>query len=56
MDFEILAPGHGALGSKADVTNFRLYLEHLRAPASRWRRRRRASISPGTRTGAASSR
>jgi glyoxylase-like metal-dependent hydrolase (beta-lactamase superfamily II) len=31
MDFEILAPGHGALGSKADVTNFRLYLEDLRA-------------------------
>ena len=30
MDFEILAPGHGALGGKADVTNFRLYLEDLR--------------------------
>jgi glyoxylase-like metal-dependent hydrolase (beta-lactamase superfamily II) len=31
MEFDILAPGHGALGSKADVTNFRLYLEDLRA-------------------------
>jgi glyoxylase-like metal-dependent hydrolase (beta-lactamase superfamily II) len=31
LDFEILAPGHGALGGKADVTNFRLYLEDLRA-------------------------
>ena len=30
LDFEILAPGHGALGGKADVTNFRLYLEDLR--------------------------
>ena len=31
MEFEILAPGHGRLGTKADVTNFRLYLEDLRA-------------------------
>jgi glyoxylase-like metal-dependent hydrolase (beta-lactamase superfamily II) len=31
MEFDILAPGHGALGGKADVTNFRLYLEDLRA-------------------------
>jgi glyoxylase-like metal-dependent hydrolase (beta-lactamase superfamily II) len=31
MDFEILAPGHGQLGGKVDVTNFRLYLEDLRA-------------------------
>jgi glyoxylase-like metal-dependent hydrolase (beta-lactamase superfamily II) len=31
MEFEILAPGHGALGSKTDVVNFRLYLEDLRA-------------------------
>lgn len=30
MEFDILAPGHGALGSKADVVNFRLYLEDLR--------------------------
>lgn len=31
MDFDILAPGHGPLGTKADVTAFRLYLEDLRA-------------------------
>lgn len=31
MEFDILAPGHGALGGKADVTNFRLYFEDLRA-------------------------
>ena len=31
MEFDILAPGHGQLGGKADVTNFRLYLEDLRA-------------------------
>ena len=31
LEFDILAPGHGALGGKADVTNFRLYLEDLRA-------------------------
>jgi glyoxylase-like metal-dependent hydrolase (beta-lactamase superfamily II) len=31
MEFEILAPGHGALGNKTDVANFRLYLEDLRA-------------------------
>ncbi len=31
MEFDILAPGHGQLGNKADVTNFRLYLEDLRA-------------------------
>ena len=30
MEFDILAPGHGALGSKADVANFRGYLEDLR--------------------------
>jgi len=30
MEFDILAPGHGPLGAKADVTNFRLYLEDLR--------------------------
>ena len=30
LEFDILAPGHGALGGKADVTNFRLYLEDLR--------------------------
>jgi len=26
MDFDILAPGHGNLGTKADVTLFREYL------------------------------
>lgn len=31
MEFDILAPGHGPLGTKADATNFRLYLEDLRA-------------------------
>ncbi len=30
MDFEILAPGHGPLGKKADVALFRGYLEDLR--------------------------
>jgi glyoxylase-like metal-dependent hydrolase (beta-lactamase superfamily II) len=31
MEFDILAPGHGALGNKANVTAFRNYLEDLRA-------------------------
>lgn len=31
MEFDILAPGHGALGTKANVTAFRGYLEDLRA-------------------------
>jgi glyoxylase-like metal-dependent hydrolase (beta-lactamase superfamily II) len=30
LDFGILAPGHGALGSKADITEHRVYLETLR--------------------------
>jgi glyoxylase-like metal-dependent hydrolase (beta-lactamase superfamily II) len=30
LDFEILAPGHGALGSKADVTAFKGYMMDLR--------------------------
>lgn len=30
MDFDILAPGHGALGTKADVADHRRYLESLR--------------------------
>ena len=30
MEFDILAPGHGALGTKANVTAFRHYLEDLR--------------------------
>jgi glyoxylase-like metal-dependent hydrolase (beta-lactamase superfamily II) len=31
MEFDILAPGHGPLGNKANVTAFRNYLEDLRA-------------------------
>ena len=31
MEFDIRAPGHGALGNKANVTAFRSYLEDLRA-------------------------
>ena len=31
MDFDILAPGHGALGTPEDVTAFRGYMEDLRA-------------------------
>jgi len=31
MEFDILAPGHGSLGTKANVTAFRHYLEDLRA-------------------------
>jgi glyoxylase-like metal-dependent hydrolase (beta-lactamase superfamily II) len=31
MDFDILVPGHGALGTKADATAFREYLEELHA-------------------------
>ena len=30
LEFDILAPGHGALGNKANVTAFRNYLEDLR--------------------------
>jgi len=30
MDFDILAPGHGALGGKADLADHRRYLESLR--------------------------
>lgn len=31
LEFDILAPGHGGLGNKANVTAFRNYLEDLRA-------------------------
>jgi glyoxylase-like metal-dependent hydrolase (beta-lactamase superfamily II) len=31
LEFDILAPGHGPLGNKTDVTAFRNYLEDLRA-------------------------
>ncbi|HEX6211989.1 MAG TPA: MBL fold metallo-hydrolase, partial [Methylomirabilota bacterium] len=30
MDFDVLAPGHGPLGTRADVTMFREYLQDLR--------------------------
>ena len=30
MDFDVLAPGHGGLGTKADVAAFRGYMESLR--------------------------
>jgi len=30
LDFDILAPGHGAVGSKADATENRVYMETLR--------------------------
>jgi glyoxylase-like metal-dependent hydrolase (beta-lactamase superfamily II) len=63
LEFDILAPGHGALGGKTDVANFRLYLEDLRAQVLAAIRAgksleepRRASTSPSTRTGAATSR
>lgn len=35
MDFDVLAPGHGPLGSKANVTMFREYLQDLRAEVLR---------------------
>jgi glyoxylase-like metal-dependent hydrolase (beta-lactamase superfamily II) len=38
MDFDILAPGHGPLGKKADVVLFREYLTDLRAEVVRYAR------------------
>jgi glyoxylase-like metal-dependent hydrolase (beta-lactamase superfamily II) len=35
MDFDVLAPGHGPLGTRADVTMFREYLQDLRAEVLR---------------------
>jgi glyoxylase-like metal-dependent hydrolase (beta-lactamase superfamily II) len=35
LDFDVLAPGHGPLGSKANVTMFREYLQDLRAEVLR---------------------
>ena len=35
MDFDIMAPGHGPLGTKADVVAFRIFLEELRADVTR---------------------
>lgn len=31
MDFEILVPGHGQIGTKSDATDHRIYMEELRA-------------------------
>jgi glyoxylase-like metal-dependent hydrolase (beta-lactamase superfamily II) len=38
MDFDVLAPGHGALGTRANVTMFREYLQDLRAEVTRYAR------------------
>jgi glyoxylase-like metal-dependent hydrolase (beta-lactamase superfamily II) len=38
MDFDILAPGHGPLGGKANVTMFREYLQDLRVEVIRYTR------------------
>jgi glyoxylase-like metal-dependent hydrolase (beta-lactamase superfamily II) len=38
MDFDVLAPGHGPLGNKANVTMFREYLQDLRAEVVRYAR------------------
>jgi len=38
MDFDVLAPGHGALGTKADVTMFREHLQDLRGEVMRYAR------------------
>ena len=35
MDFDVLAPGHGSLGSKTNVGAVRVYLEELRAEVTR---------------------
>ena len=38
MDFDVLAPGHGPLGTKENVTLFREYLQDLRAEVLRYAR------------------
>ena len=38
MEFDVLAPGHGPLGTKANVTMFREYLQDLRAEVLRYAR------------------
>lgn len=38
LDFDVLVPGHGALGTKANVTMFREYLQDLRAEVVRYAR------------------
>jgi glyoxylase-like metal-dependent hydrolase (beta-lactamase superfamily II) len=35
MDFDVLAPGHGPLGTKANATAVRVYIEELRAEVMR---------------------
>jgi len=35
MDFDVLAPGHGALGDKQSVKDFRVYMETLRAEVTK---------------------
>ena len=38
MDFDVLVPGHGPLGTKANVTMFREYLQDLRSEVTRYAR------------------
>lgn len=38
MDFDVLVPGHGALGTRANVTLFREYLQDLRGEVLRYAR------------------
>ncbi len=38
MDFDVLVPGHGPLGTKANVTMFREYLQDLRGEVMRYAR------------------
>jgi glyoxylase-like metal-dependent hydrolase (beta-lactamase superfamily II) len=38
MDFDVLVPGHGPLGSKANVVMFREYLQDLRDAVQRYAR------------------
>lgn len=38
MDFDALAPGHGALGTRANVSQFREYLQALRGEVLRYAR------------------
>lgn len=35
MEFDVMAPGHGPLGTKADVVAFRVFLEELRAEVTK---------------------
>ena len=38
MEFDILVPGHGPLGTRANVTTFREYLQDLRSEVVRYAR------------------